>query len=748
MRLKTDFPATNTSVKQFACLSFFPFKKLALLLYFHVIMVFAFTAKSQTGNLSESPTLINDRPFVSAISINSAYFNPGVISSFFTYSDLLFLPIENTGDASGYFLSFATAGNNYPEYFNNIIVRGFKSSKRRSQIAMLADGYRIDRAAFSSLPLSIVPLLAVGRIEAKCGNAASRYGGNAMGGLINMGDRRKDGYFTRAAVSYGSFDSYNIGFVHGAGSGSAKYKIYAANQSTDGFRDNGASQSYNFGGSIQIPVSRKAVVFFNSVNHILKSDMPGFIAGLQSDEKKYSSPVFSYDRSENEYYIANVGFRNRFKRTSLMEVKLGFQHININENNTYAGLPPVVIGTTPGNFTVTDSYGSDFYGNTKNARLSGNNYDLLFTLKNESPEGLGMIEGGIEADYGAYQKSVYDIFEGFEDDYAENFQDRDSLEWTGDGYIFKTGVFVNGELLPATPLKVQAGLRYDFSTDHFIGRQPDTVLNRQFAAVTPRLGLLLSTGFAENYSGNIYAGYYHAFAFPAPDERVNFTQYRYAGYEKAGPSLFPIEFETPVASDANFKNQRSRTFEIGTFQKFKLKNELLAEVELTGFLTEVDNRIIFDHQVGRYVQIEESETTGLEIAARLNYKNVWSGFFNYAFADAKILSGQTQRKVIPGIAKNVVSTAVIFNHPSGIFATVAMQRKGKIFPDNANEQELKGYFVFNARAGYTFRFITIYFDVLNLFDNEHYSDGFSRNEVTYYYPAAGRRINAGLRISL
>lgn len=91
-----------------------------------------------------------------------------------------------------------------------------------SQTLLLLDGMRLSSTQSGFLDLSILPMSIIEEIELVRGGASSLFGGNALGGVVNLRTRSNEGSRYGAAFSYGQYGDYqgSANFSYGSGKSS------------------------------------------------------------------------------------------------------------------------------------------------------------------------------------------------------------------------------------------------------------------------------------------------------------------------------------------------------------------------------------------------------------------------------------------------------------------------------------------------------------------------------------------------
>jgi len=110
---------------------------------------------------------------------------------------LRFTPGLNVGRPSGIFSSKST-----------ISMRGM-SGKEQARVLVLLDGIPINKSDGGTVDWNLVDVSSIDRIEVTKGPGSAIYGGNAMGGIINMITKKtEDNFFLNASLEYGTYQTF------------------------------------------------------------------------------------------------------------------------------------------------------------------------------------------------------------------------------------------------------------------------------------------------------------------------------------------------------------------------------------------------------------------------------------------------------------------------------------------------------------------------------------------------------------
>ena len=186
-------------------------------------------------------------------------------------------------------VQIATTGG--PATTTSVFLRGANAG----QTLLLVDGLRVGSSSTGTAPFEAIPLSEIDHIEILRGPAASLYGADAIGGVVQVFTRRADRSFSaNASAGYGT---YNTGqFSAGASGASGALRIVA---------QGGYQQSAGFN------------AIWNPANFSYNPDRDGYTSGngsgsltyLFAPEQELSAQAF-YSRV-NAQFDAGLGFDDR-----------------------------------------------------------------------------------------------------------------------------------------------------------------------------------------------------------------------------------------------------------------------------------------------------------------------------------------------------------------------------------------------------------------------------------------------------
>ena len=165
--------------------------------------------ENRLNDILLQPSFISmDELVITATRTDSRLMNTPVRVNMITPGQINQLPLQNIDDA----LRF-TPGLNVGRPFgifsskSTISMRGM-SGKEQARVLVLLDGIPINKSDGGTVDWNLVDVSSIDRIEVTKGPGSAIYGGNAMGGIINMITKKtEDNFFLNASLEYGTYQT-------------------------------------------------------------------------------------------------------------------------------------------------------------------------------------------------------------------------------------------------------------------------------------------------------------------------------------------------------------------------------------------------------------------------------------------------------------------------------------------------------------------------------------------------------------
>jgi outer membrane receptor protein involved in Fe transport len=309
------------------------------------------------------------------------------------------------------------------------------------------------------------------------------------------------------------------------------------------------------------------------------------------------------------------------------------------------------------------------------------------------------------------------------------YQAKDSLLTSYKSEISNNAAFINFEFSPVEKLRLVASLRYDIFHYNFDNNltpssysgSPDTINN--FSRLSPKIG------FTYNFSDKtgLYANYSQGFVPPQVTEM-------YRGVK------------VPVLSPSVFNN-----YEIGGWAQL-VKNILYADIslyELNGINEIVSVKLDDGSTENR--NAGKTSHKGVELGINANPVKTVSIRFSGAYSKHRftefVEKGTSYNGNEMNGAPQWMHNAEIWYRPSfvkGFRIGLEWQKIGSYFMDAVNTVKYEGYDVLHVRAGYKWKALELWVNMMNAAD-KYYAYTSSKSNFGYSYtPAEPRHFNIGI----
>jgi iron complex outermembrane receptor protein len=564
-------------------------------------------------------------------------------------------------------------------------------------------------------------------IEVMRGPFSSLYG-SSSGGIINM--RTLDASKTNeinGGILFGSFNTKKEKLGASGNSLGVDYLINVSSFSTDGFRQNGATDK-----------NQATLKLSSKINEDTKITILGnWFDQRSQDPQGLNKQLF--DANPRSAPVASLETKARVTRNN---TQLGFnlEHV-LNDNNiinlmAYAGhrynsqyLPTGVNqATTAGSPDGKNSfYQRSFYGN-----------DLRWTNKGKIYNQDYALTTGVNYGYMSDARKEKNAYKGIMAVNATTKRDEDNVGYNLDQYM-------QGQLNLFNKVDIHAGLRHSLVNfridDHFYTSDDDKGSGSvSYEKTTPVIGIV----WKQNPSLNFYANYGKGFETPT------FIEMAYNNSVSGGKSNFslkPSESDNYEAGVKAFINKDTKVnaalFKINTYQ------EIIAETTGTYSV---------------YMNAGKTSREGLEISLDANLPQNFNFYSSYSYLDAKFetpfkykdsLTLVTEYQVvkgmkIPGTYKNQIYAELSWKYPEyGFKAALEARHNSSVYVNNANTASAPAYTIYNLRAGFEQNIqkwkVSEFLRVENLTDKDYIgSTRVNDGKLYFYEPGASINYLAGI----
>jgi vitamin B12 transporter len=161
---------------------------------------------------------------------------------------------------------------NGPSGLATVSMRGFQSK----QTAVYLDDVRVPADITGTVDLSVLPAAGLGRVEVMPGAAASLYGANAEGGVVQLFTRRLSpgARLARAGAGLSSYGGRDYALATGAAGRRGEFFAAGSSGSSEGFQRNSASSRDSFSGRASADLGGAGRLGFSGLFSRLRAGLP------------------------------------------------------------------------------------------------------------------------------------------------------------------------------------------------------------------------------------------------------------------------------------------------------------------------------------------------------------------------------------------------------------------------------------------------------------------------------------------
>ena len=597
----------------------------------------------------------------------------------------------------------------------------------KSLFLYLEDGIPIRTTGlFNHNALLEINMAAVRNIEVIKGPSSSLYGSEAIGGVVNFITSAP----TAITVAKLSVQGNNIGYKRAElqtsftrGKWGFALSGYHANKQNS-FIEYTDFHKTNFTGRIDYRFTNKTSLV-NSITLLnYYSDMTGGIDSARFVNKSFGSNyTFTYRKVNAIRYRSTL--THNWNENSRTTTSVVYRDNNIGQNPAYS---------------IKEDYRRDANGTWIGKKtlahgeineIGFNSYSLIVQHRQNLLWKKSVIIGGLNADispsgYAAQyirvsKDTVSNVYSGYE------ATDSTLTHYKSD--INNYAAFINFEFSPVEKLRIVTSIRYDLF--HYIfdnhlqpssfSGSPDTTNN--FKRISPKIGLTYNI----SARAGLYANYSEGFVPPQVTEM-------YKGVKV--PTLKPSVFYN---------------YEIGGWAEL-IKGKLNADISL--YKLEGTDEIIsvkMDDGSSQNMNAGKTLHKGIEFGLNGNpVKNV-SIRFSSAYSQHRFITFIEKGTSYNGHAMNGapgwMHNAEIWYKPAivkGLRLGIEWQKISSYYMDPLNTVKYEGYNVFHLRAGYKWRVMELWVNVMNVTDKYYAYTSSKSNSGYNYTPAEPRNFNMGI----
>ena len=635
-----------------------------------------------------------------------------------------------------------------------IDVRGQGFQKARATVQLLVDGVPANMLDTShmNVPIDVVNINEIERIEVIPGGGAVLYGSGTSGGVINIITKKyKGNNNVRGGVGYqlASFRNNKFDVSVGTSVENFDFDINYSKNRKYGYRDYDFTNSDYFSGRINYNINKTSNIAFKYSGYRDKYTYPNFLDQKELDENRRQSGITKEKDEKNKIkkdeftltYNTKIGNKNDlnilgfYQKTDIPSESI--EDFTLEYKGMLAGqaaglkkglkkpLPPMAkkamqnrLNAVLSELRNTNSADLKNFSQFKDTKKAIKIKDK-FTYDNA---GSNVVVGLGYTDNNMLRISKTDIVGKL----TMVDTKLDLSKKTFDIFALNTFKFNRFEFIQ--------GLRFENSKYSGERRNKDDILNIKKSKDDWAGSLAVNYLYSD--TGNAYVKYERAFTSPASGQLVDKIE--------VSPRVYSYKVN-------NLKSESTNLFELG-WNDYLFGSLVRADV----FYSETKDEIatIFDvggHGFGfKNTNIGKTKRYGFDLSAEQKFEK-FTFKETYSFIETKILKDNSKSfegKQIADVPKHKLVFSVDYDITSKFTVGADYEYRAAAFIDNANKYgKDKAKSVFNLRANYKINnSLNVYVGVNNVFGAKYYNAvGVNKKEEKLYDPAPRINYYAGFK---
>ncbi len=585
-------------------------------------------------------------------------------------------------------------------------MRGYDSKS----VLVLVDGQEMNSAYNGQVYWGTLPVDNISRIEVVKGGQSAMYGGNAVGGVINIitNTTRHDGVYGTILGGYGTNGTVRQVYNVRGKEGKVTFGVNYESRSTDGWASTGITQKSSVLGAEKGP-DGKYIIGVRGRQSVM-SETYGAQVGYHFDEDRSVNYKYTHGNYSWKYGDPNMYFSERPSSSSI-GVR-GFRNYDMHSltYNDQASLFHAHAGFTK---YTKDGYTSP----SSSAKWTGTTYEGKGTRSDYPSENLNMdvnkrwrlgdhtLLAGASYGRGKFDQTVYSI-----DDWKNIHAAGKATDWFG-GKIESWAFYTQDKWEMTDQWTLYAGLRYDRfkKYDGYSKNENGQYFTDTSSQVSPKLSL----EYAADDSTTYYASYGRSFNPPQLYQLYRTSESRGNLYQ-ANPALDP---------------ETTDNFEIGIKKKIGSRTQLNFDLFKAETKDYIDLQSIGNYgdngETKTYRNAGTADTKGMELSLNHSYSDKWSSYVDWTWQTGDI-AANTSTSSETRIPKHIFRTGVTYtNNPWTVSLDGTFVSNRNRDPDAVTGVfgSYDPYFLLNLDSNYKFsRNLSLQLSVYNLLDRHFYDD--------------------------
>ena len=627
-----------------------------------------------------------------------------------------------------------------------IDLRGQGFQKAKATVQLLVDGIPANMldTSHQNVPINVVNIDEIERIEVIPGGGAVLYGSGTSGGVINIITKKYKSKNIRGGVGYqiSSFRDNKFDVSTGTSIGNFDFDINYSKNRKYGYRDYDFTNSDYFSGRINYNINKTDNIAFKYSGYRSKYTYPASLTETQMNKDRRQSGLGSDDKNDNNKIKKDefsLTYNSKITNNNDLNVVAFYQKTEIPSESISDGTgmyKGVLAGQVAGLSSALRNPSLP-----ASARLAMTNRLNALMTQLRSPSRVDFSSHSNFEDrkisIKAKDKYTYDnsgsniiIGLGYTDD---NMIRASKMELVGKMKLVDTHMDLTKKTFESFALNTYKvnnfefiqGLRYEKSKFDGSRRNLDDVSTVKRDMNNWAGTLAVNHLYSD--TGNVYLKYERAFTSPSPSQLS----------DKVRISSGAFDYVTN-----NLKSEKTNQFEVG-WNDYLLGSLLSADI----YYSETKDEIATIFDGGRAHPTNGFKTTnlgktrryGFDLSAEQKLEN-FTFKESYSFVKTKILKDNDKNiegKEIAEVPNHKLLLSVDYNISSKFTVGAEYEYKAAAFVDNANKYgKDKAKSVFNLRANYQVNdSLDIYAGVDNVFGAKYYNSVTLSSGDRLYDPA-------------
>ena len=627
-----------------------------------------------------------------------------------------------------------------------IDLRGQGFQKAKATVQLLVDGIPANMldTSHQNVPINVVNIDEIERIEVIPGGGAVLYGSGTSGGVINIITKKYKNKNIRGGIEYqiSSFRNNKFDVSTGTSVGNFDFDVNYSKNRKYGYRDYDFTNSDYFSGRINYNINKTDNIAFKYSGYRSKYTYPASLTETQMNKDRRQSGLGSDDKNDNNKIKKDefsLTYNSKITNNNDLNVVAFYQKTEIPSESISDGTgmyKGVLAGQVAGLSSALRNPSLP-----ASARLAMTNRLNALMTQLRSPSRVDFSSHSNFEDrkisIKAKDKYTYDnsgsniiIGLGYTDD---NMIRASKMELVGKMKLVDTHMDLTKKTFESFALNTYKvnnfefiqGLRYEKSKFNGSRRNLDDVSTVKRDMNNWAGTLAVNHLYSD--TGNVYLKYERAFTSPSPSQLS----------DKVRTSSGAFDYVTN-----NLKSEKTNQFEVG-WNDYLLGSLLSADI----YYSETKDEIATIFDGGRAHPTNGFKTTnlgktrryGFDLSAEQKLEN-FTFKESYSFVKTKILKDNDKNiegKEIAEVPNHKLLLSVDYNISSKFTVGAEYEYKAAAFVDNANKYgKDKAKSVFNLRANYQVNdSLDIYAGVDNVFGAKYYNSVTLSSGDRLYDPA-------------